>query len=948
MIQPITNYRKPDLISSPSLPSKNQVYARDRTASDSPLMRRGRPTSSKGYLSGSKPEALQNLSDTRPASSEKPKPWAEGDFLPEGDRSWKTAITKSEASRKDGLDEAWKVGGADLSTTGEKREKEQGFVDDFAEKLWESFEDKPNSSTQIKAPYINSNARSTFISPKTLVRPSPPKGKDAFEGLGLESSSDRPAPTLGEARKLRTGLAILSTRQNGSDDKAGPSSSRLTPPRQQYLSSSPSQQSFLSSAARPSSSASGMSWRTSPQPGPRPSSSVQPESLPAEARFPSLEDLDATFASNSKQVNHITKSHVQQTPDAPALPPRYNRLGRSVPGMSGLLVAPATQPRGLDGVRSEQVTGVAMRELRPDTNHRRDGVEGPSRIESKASNSLQPSSQSNREKRPSLTRRHRSSVSIKHAPPNTAQAVDVGPVSPLSSLTAEKLTTSSPRLLAESRDWLTGEDDPQETSSASVLVPAPPVETVVFRESPSKRASVIQRSTLPIQDAVFPQHDHTPSLQRTPSPSPSGPTISDFSPTISRFQRNFPPIETPDHVQRDRVSAPSQDQTLVVTHTTRKLVEPESSSSADEGPEDADGFKRTPVKYLGSIGKPKRKGRQSSVHDLVDLWGGGVGHKDNERDTLTPRTSHDDTNGHKQARAIVPPLTSTKSNPSPKSLLLTPSSTDSRSRQAPISDSHRSLVSEDTTSSTVSRSRPQSMIIFPSKSVDAYPVLPAGVSASLTPPSPPSKRTGVRRTSISNMVQRYEGIGRSAGSTGSPSAKLSRSATMKVGSSLMAENGRYSKGQRQKDQAGLTPPISSDTSHSWSSNSPTEDAQFSPNTSPNPLRVSPRNPPSLLPHVIHKGLDESVPRTPKLSFNREASKPVFSSSSKPAEDPPSRPGDERSSSPERPYQGVGKLIDQWQRKTAEASSATRTPIGRGRGTFVPARGITQSIPGGSQ
>jgi AP2-associated kinase len=216
-------------------------------------------------------------------------------------------------------------------------------------------------------------------------------------------------------------------------------------------------------------------------------------------------------------------------------------------------------------------------------------------------------------------------------------------------------------------------------------------------------------------------------------------------------------------------------------------------------------------------------------------------------------------------------------------------------------------------------------------------VLPAGhTSVSLAPPSPPNKRTGVRRTSISNIVQRYEGIVKSTGSGGSPSAKLSRAATTRVGSSLMAEDGRYTQGQRQKDQAGLTP---SDASYSWRSNSPTKDAGLSPDT----LRVL-RSPPS----IIHKGLDESVPRTPKLSFNREASRPVFSSSSKPAEDSPSRPGDERSSSPERPYQGVGKLIDQWQRKTAEASSTTRSPIGRGRGTFVAARGIAQSIPGESQ
>jgi AP2-associated kinase len=50
--------------------------------------------------------------------------------------------------------------------------------------------------------------------------------------------------------------------------------------------------------------------------------------------------------------------------------------------------------------------------------------------------------------------------------------------------------------------------------------------------------------------------------------------------------------------------------------------------------------------------------------------------------------------------------------------------------------------------------------------------------------------------------------------------------------------------------------------------------------------------------------------------------------------PPTR-SEDRSTSPERPYQGVGKLIDQWQKKTAEADSQT-TFAGK-RGGFVPKR-----------
>lgn len=914
--QPIvSNFRKPDSISSTSLASKTQLRARDKAADDLPLMRRGRPTSSKGYVSGPKHDTLQKPSAIQTANFEAAKPWTEEGFVSDDEGAWKAAIANTMAPRKDEVDDVWKIGVTDFSRTGEMKEKIPGFVDDFAEKLWESFEDKPDLPSQIKTnPHMN--RRATVTSTRTFARPSSGKGKDAFEGLGFELSSDRRAPTLGEARKLRTGLATLSTRPNGSEDKVDANLPQLTPPRQPHLSSSPLQTQLLSSAPQPPSSASGMSWRTSPQPSTRPSSSVQAESLPAETRFPSLEVLDATFATRSEQASRTNKSQIQQAPGTPALPPRNNRLGRSVQGTSGLLMKSAVQSRGSNGVRSVQVTGIAMRELRPDTNDRRGGpsegrADGPSRIES------QPSIQSNL-KRPSLTRKHRSSIIIKHAPPNTIE--DTGPTSPLSSLTFENLASRSPRLPTGSKDWLTGEDDLLDASSTSVLVPAPPTETVVFRESPSKRASVIQRSTVPIQDAIFPQHDHTSSRQDTPSPP--APAASNISPTISRFTRTFPPIETTDQ-------SPAQDRTPVATHKARKPVDPESSSSADEGPEDTGGFKRTPVKASPGIGKPKRKGRQSSVHDLVDLWGGGVGHKDNDRETLAPRTTKDlatSSQGHKAPAASS--LSSAKSNPNPQTPMLTP--------LAPSSDPRRS---PGATPSATSRSRPQSMIIFPSKSTDAYPALSAGhtsVSASLAPPSPLNQRTSIRRTSISDMVQRYEGISGKRKSTGgtAPSPNVSRSVA-KAGS-LMTENGLHPKGQKQKDEVGLLPPVSKDADYRWRSSSPSNEIQKSPSLS----KTSPITPPSPLPYdAVRGGSEEAISCAPKLSSSREISKPVFTSSSKPVEDPSSRLVDERSSSPERPYQGVGKLIDQWQRKTAEAS-ATRTPIGRGRGSSAGTRGFT--------
>ena len=936
--------REPDPIPSTSLPPKTQsIYARDNTIDDQLSMRRGRPTSSKGYVSTSKPETLQISSASPAASSGKVKQWTDGSFIPEDDQVWKSAIANTATLRKDEIDDVWKVGRADMSNTSGKKGKQQGFGDDFGEKLWETFEDKANLPTQIKAsPHTNSMARASVMHTRTHARPSTTKGKDAFEGLGLGLSSDRPAPTLGEARKLRTGLAILSTRPNGSDSNAGVSSSRLTPPRQLYVSQSPSQSQFLSSAPRPSSSASGMSWRTSPQPSARPSSSVQPESLPAETRFPSLEDLDATFASSSERASRNSTPHTQQVSDVtPALPPRNNRHGHSAPRTSGLLMKPPVQHRGWHGqgdMGLEQVTNVAVREFRPDINdHRGEGrADAPSRVESKAVSSSQPPGSSNLVPRHSFTRKHRSSTIIKYTSPNVTG--DVGPTSPPSSLPVQGLTSSYPRLPTKSKDWLTGEDDLQETSS----IPAPPIETVVFRQSPSKRASVIQKAIVPIQDAIVPQHDHTPSLQHTPSSLPvSAPP--DISPTISKFTRTFPSIETTDHVQRDKLSVTTQDRTPVAARTARKPMEPESSSSADEGPEDATGSRRMAAKVPVSTGKPKRKGRQSSVHDLVDLWGGGIGHKDIERETHTPRLTSSkletSIDGYK-TQTVVSPLASAKSNPNPRISplrpMLTPTGIDPRLQQSPSGD--------PPSGATASRSRPQSMIIFPSKSTDTYSGLSSGHSldpASLAPPSTPSQKSGIRRTSISGIVQRYEGIGKgkSMGLSGPPSPDVSRPA-LKVGS-LLTENGWHFKGQAQKGQVVLLPPLSSDAS--YRSSNPTEDTRISPNSS----RISPRTPSPLSQSVTDPSPEGVVHRAPKLSFNRETSKPTFTPNSKLVDDSLSRLGDERSSSPERPYQGVGKLIDQWQRKTAEAS-ATRTTVGRGRGSFVGKRGVVHGISGRSQ
>jgi len=66
---------------------------------------------------------------------------------------------------------------------------------------------------------------------------------------------------------------------------------------------------------------------------------------------------------------------------------------------------------------------------------------------------------------------------------------------------------------------------------------------------------------------------------------------------------------------------------------------------------------------------------------------------------------------------------------------------------------------------------------------------------------------------------------------------------------------------------------------------------------------------------------------------------------KPATPPPAADPPLRSPSPERPYQGVGKLIDQWQRKTADAEPDRN--LGPRRSGFAAKRALPGLVGGGA-
>lgn len=939
------NARISGAIASSALPSKNQgVQAREKVLEAIAPMRRGRPTVSKESVSSSGPEASQKQAGLPGGDVGKRKPWANDDFVAEDNNAWKTVTSTTLTSGKDRSEDAWKIGGEDLVLSHEKKEKGQGFGDDFAENLWDSFDPTTTSGTPRKTNHeFSTTSRIPAMNPRAHAltgpdaRPYSLKDKDAFAGLGLGTATEKPAPTLGEARKLRTGLAAMNANTNGfryDRDRVGGSSSRLTPsPRPPY--SPPNIQPQSQSLTSPpflNSTGSGSSWRTSPQPSARNLSS-QFDGLPAESRFPSLEELDATFSPPSTDgTSSNTKSTSKQAENSP-LHRRNSNFG-----YGPNLLKPGPQSRGSygqDGVRSEQVTGVAMRESRGGNNGRSNeksggAAEGVKLVDVKLA-SERPSDHPKLISRPTLSRKHRSSVTMKHAShPSAGEGGSISTSPPPS--TAQNLAPPSSRLpTSRSKDWLTGDNDNPSTSSITSL---PRAETPVLRDSPSKRASFIQKSDVPIPNAVTALHDHVPSRRRTPTPPRPGP--AEVSPTLSRFTRNFPPIDTTDGFKDDAIGALTENWSPVATRTPGKPREIESSSSADEGPEDAVGKTRPIVKVKEDSRRIRRKGRQSSVHDLVDLWGGGVGLKDKEREPHSARLMGNDPEfppQRQKMRSTVSPLISAKSDPNARSTspqLLSPPSASAGQQGMSSEHSNKPTSGGPTVSPSPTRSRPQSMFMFPSRSTDGLS-LPQ-TDPGLAPPEDPPQQSRIRRTSISDIVQRYEGISgkpRSTGLGGPPSPGVSRPAG-KFGPPL-TENGRFSRGQANlevgKEQRLL--PVSSDR------NSSSRGLIDTNRASPAPLRTSPIGAPTPLQHDVIRESENPVPRPRRSSFKPEMARPIFPTR-KSTEESLVRPADGRSPSPERPYQGVGKLIDQWQRKTAEAEPV-RTGAGILRGSFPAKR-----------
>ncbi|KAG6830894.1 hypothetical protein H0H92_014045 [Tricholoma furcatifolium] len=877
--------------------------------SDSP-MRRGRPLTRE-------PEPLSTkLGNVKTSEN------SYGNSLLDGGVPTRQERQDTNVSRGEGaLADAWNVGGK-VPRISSSKDTNIGFSDNFSSKLWDGVNDKTSTQGRPSLPSSKpSSPLPTRLQPPLAVNRRPSPDKDAFEGLGLALAPEKPAPTLAEARKLRTGLAIMHS--NGfrtNPERLGGSASRLSPSPRQPI--APQFQLYPSpvTAFTPD-------ILKAPSPKPPQSSTIQAspshqDGTSAETRFPSLEELDSGFQLSLPPASHTRTPSVQSREDSVSLTRRNGVSIRSGTGNAAPL-KPESRPRvyhAREGTRSEQVTGVAMRDSEAVGSTKRSDARpfaASSLGENKAAN-LQPSqSGSDLSSRPGLSPKYGSFTPAEvNLPAASGLSRKSNPISRV-----EDTAQRSP-MPKKPKDWLTGEDDTDidDSSTTSLLAPPSVGETVVVRDSPSKRASLIESSPILVHAAVVAQHDHT---------EPVSPLIPDISPTLSKFTRSFPPIDGLEAPLKESIS--KQSPVLEPTHLSPG---DDSASSGDEGPEDAVGV--APPTRVGPSGRKGHKGRQSSVHDLVDLYGGGVSHKEKEREARGARPSNLELDSASSGRKGHVSLASVPSVLKPAKPLSSSVTVASKTLLAPVSTSTfnasvRPLDTEQTTPTSVptpspSRSRPQSMIMFPSsKSQDSYSLSngQAPVSPGLVLPDGAGQRN-VRRTSISDIVQRYEGIGATSKPTRrsvplSPTTPRPAAAIKLPG--LASTDARSPKRpDKERAATGLSAPVG-DYVPSRRPKSPTESKVSSPAPISRPIPI--RH------HTLNKDLD-GIPRNtpPKPEVSRVSKFPTPST----ADDSLSRTESGTSSSPERPYQGVGKLIDQWQKKSAEAETS-KTMV-RGRSTFT--------------
>ena len=689
------------------------------------------------------------------------------------------------------------------------------------------------------------------------------KAKDAFEGLGLAEKP--PVPTLAEARTARTGLAF------------------------------PLEQSFAPRRLSPKPP-------SSPQIRPLPNL-PQPvsEKAPAEERFPPIEDLDRIPGSRPSYSTGSSQLSISK-------------------GTSSVLKPPIDIPSGF-GSRSQTVTGTSMQD-------RKGGTLGEV-ASGQVTGRLQTT-------RPPLGR-YSSSSATSFSNPKEATDSLAG----LLSRPSAASTSSSPR------DWLTGDDQENSdimsrfnTSAGGMPgVDGSPGEPVL-RDSPSKRASFIEKSphliAQPLEGNVEQIALPEPGLPSTFNPSAS-PMIYPGRSGTNKSPR-YPEVNG-DAIAKETGFSDNWNPLSPVMPKNRLPRKPSAGSvSSDDGPEDPDGGFGT-LKELRKSGRKKadlsskQKRRQSSVHDLVDLWGGSnILEKDKDkrnkpepetsRSSIFPSGSDISTGLSGLPRSSSPTHSSFQTyatDKTPTSSRFIPPAVDPQRKPTSSTVASRivnpiSRPSSSSNDQSQPRTRPQSMLIFPSsKSAGGESGLSSSSLAVPLDKEGPRTISRSRRTSITDMVQRYEGVGGPGTAKPPP---LSGVPTLSPSLQPKSVGGRPNQNESQNIGSSHTRFIKV---------SPTSSPVIRPGLSLNVPETSGIGRPVSRTSPTHK----TSPRRSPIELGRSSSSQPTQRLS-PGEDAP----EPTSPSPERPYPGVTRLIDQWQKKAEESNPVnSRKPGGIGAKRF---------------
>lgn len=1000
----------------PSMGTTQGAQAREKVLEAIAPMRRGRPIPAKDALPSSRP--ITPLAPQRQVdhsnAPDKHRNWLDGGFGTEGDKAWNNNMDRKPSPAQP-MSDGW------VDAPPKSDHRSFGFGDNYTDtKVWVL--QNPNSpqtskaspqppSAEVKRLYPTSQSTASYLMrppaftgtdalrSREAIRLS---GKDAFESLGV-SSEPKPAPTLGEARKLRTGLAMMSAGNAGSHINTVAQqleSNRATNTnRSQYFAQAPGPQ------QAPGPAISANAFRT-PQNSRPPSVLHQGDSIPPESRFPSLADLDASFAlpsmsSSTPRLDLYSSAVGSQLKFTPALSVRPNQA--ELPTTESMLkpafAGQSSSSRTMDIARAEyaaakaaastnkeykasepKLTSQPSIDLLSNTNSNANQAR---RLEPTGETKSQPFF-SNSTTRPSLSRTEGRSMAMSMALQgrNTSEKheltrkPDVG-------------VPSNASLTKQAHDWLTGDIDiPSATLDLSSSFSQSVSGTLTSSSVPKERMTTPSLNT-----KRYTGNDVSRS-QTSPLSAPPPEYKEVESPTYSRFARTFPPINSSDSSNSPTSLAPPETSTSKTGNSAgrsgRWSPRPESSekwhpgatpnSSGDEGPEEAHGYTTQMIKHSGLVTQRSEpmghKARQSSVHDLVDLWGGSPGVKERDREKEPTRA----TLGQGQGSSYGLHRTTSREAPAPSPFgntydsshgqspnLLSPrpgyTSTNIPGRGEGDDQPRRPSPSP----SPPGRTRPQSMFIFPSRPANLESTPTNNISSGLIPPEDINRRaSNMRRTSISDMVQKFEAMGRTNSGTGPPSplSTSPRATSFKINASVdagrfgsraligLAHNGNASNDHEiensiKSPSQSLGLPANNNFPSSNGYNNTSGDPvkrRTSPTTRISPIASRPHPLPDTSP-VTEKYSNEFPLRARTPSF-KPSERPIpprrttyddnLSSSITLASTAPASP-DEGPSSPERPYQGVGRLIDQWQRKSEEAQVQT-VPSGAKRTPFVAKRG----------